>query len=55
MEWRNEFFSHFRELLPPSVLKEVEKKEAESPTKLTYSKNKSALEGNPALKFMLPK
>ena len=25
IEWRSEFFTHFRELLPPSILKEVEK------------------------------
>lgn len=42
-------------MLPPSILKDLEKQENESPKKVTYSKNRSALEGNPALKFMLPK
>ena len=55
IKWRDEFFTHFRELMPPSVLKELEKQESESPKKITMSKNRSALEGNPALKFMLPK
>ena len=55
IQWRDDFFAHFRELLPPSVLKDLEKQENESPKKVTYSKNRSALEGNPALKFMLPK
>jgi hypothetical protein len=55
VEWRTEFFNHFKELMPPSVLKEVERLENESSKKISYSKNRSALEGNPALKFMLPK
>lgn len=55
LQWRDEFFTHFRELLPPSILKDIEKQEAESPKKVTQLKNRSALEGNPALKFMLPK
>ena len=41
--------------MPPSIKKEMELKEAQSPTKVSMNKNKEALEGNPALKFMLPK
>jgi hypothetical protein len=33
IKWRDEFFDYFRELLPPSVLKDLEKLEAESPKK----------------------
>jgi len=35
LQWRDEFFTHFRELLPPSILKDKEKQEAESPKKVT--------------------
>jgi hypothetical protein len=35
VQWRDEFFTHFRELLPPSILKDKEKQEAESPKKVT--------------------
>ena len=55
IEWRNEFFKYHKELLPPTLKKEIEQKEAQSPTKVSMQKSKEALEGNPALKFMLPK
>jgi hypothetical protein len=55
IQWRDEFFKFNKELLPPSVKKELEIKESQSPTKVSMNKNKEALEGNPALKFMLPK
>jgi|TARA_B110000285_G_scaffold196494_1_gene227505 hypothetical protein len=55
IEWRDEFFKFHKELLPPILKKEIEQKEAQSPTKVSMQKSKEALEGNPALKFMLPK
>jgi len=50
-----EFFKFHKELLPPILKKEIEQKDAQSPTKVSMQKSKEALEGNPALKFMLPK
>jgi len=55
IEWRDEFFKFHKELLPPILKKEIEQKDAQSPTKVSMQKSKEALEGNPALKFMLPK
>ena len=55
IEWRDEFFKFHKELLPPILKKEIEQKESQSPTKVSMQKSKEALEGNPALKFMLPK
>lgn len=55
VEQRDEFFKPFPELLPPSRLKDLQREEQLSPKKVSLLRNKAALEGHQALKFMLPK
>ena len=55
IEWRDNFFSQFRELLPPTKLKELEKQEQQNQTakRLQTEKDTAALRGNAAIRYMM--
>ena len=55
IEWRDNFFSQFRELLPPTKLKELEKQEQANLTakRLQTEKDTAALRGNAAIRYMM--
>lgn len=54
IEWRDEFFKFHKELLPPILKKEIEQKEAQSPTKVSMQKKQRGFRGQPSSEIHAP-